>query len=218
MTQDELKKLAAETAVQFIKRDMVVGVGTGSTVNFFIDAMARIKNDIEMTVASSVQTEERLKQNGIEFAELNNVSNIDLYVDGADEANSHHYLIKGLGGALTREKIIASAAKKFICIIDQSKKVDLLSSIAPVPVEVIPMARSYVARELVKMGGDPVYREGVVTDNGNQILDVHNLKITDPVLMEKTLNNIAGVVENGIFAKRPADVVIMATPEGIKQL
>jgi ribose 5-phosphate isomerase A len=216
MTQDELKKQAAESALTYIKRDMTVGVGTGSTVNYFIDALARMKQDIGMTVASSVQTENLLRQHGIEFAELNSVGTLDIYVDGADEASAHHYLIKGLGGALTREKVIASAAKQFICIIDQSKKVGLLGSISPVPVEVIPMARSFVAREIVKLGGDPVYREGVKTDNGNQILDAHNLKITDPVLMEKTLNNIPGVVENGIFAKRPADIVLVATPEGLQ--
>lgn len=218
MNQDDLKKLAAESALKYIKQDMTVGVGTGSTVNYFIDALATMKNDIDMTVASSVQTEDRLKQHGIEFTELNNAGTLDIYIDGADEANVHHYLVKGLGGALTREKVIASAAKQFICIIDQSKKVDLLGTISPIPVEVIPMARSYVAREIIKMGGDPVYREGIQTDNGNQILDVHNLKITDPVLMEKTLNNIAGVVENGIFAKRPADLILIATPNGVHQM
>ncbi|MDF3054243.1 MAG: rpiA [Gammaproteobacteria bacterium] len=218
MTQDELKKLAAESALAYIKRDMTVGIGTGSTVNHFIAALVRMKHDIGMTVASSIQTEQQLKQHGIEFTALNNVGTVDIYIDGADEANTHHYLIKGLGGALTREKVIASAAKQFICIIDQSKKVDVLGNLSPVPVEVIPMARSYVAREIVKMGADPVYREGIQTDNGNQILDVHNLKITDPVIMEKMLNNIPGVVENGIFAKRPADVIIMATPEGIRTI
>lgn len=216
MTQDELKKLAAESALTYIKRDMTVGVGTGSTVNHFIDALARMKRDIGMTVASSIQTENRLKQHGIEFTELNNVGVVDIYIDGADEANPHHYLTKGLGGALAREKVIASAAKQFVCIIDQSKKVEVLGTLSPVPVEVIPMARSFVAREIVKMGGDPVYREGVKTDNGNQILDVHNLKITDPVMMERTLNNIPGVVENGIFAKRTADIILVATPEGTK--
>lgn len=218
MTQDELKKLAAEYALKYVKQDMVVGVGTGSTVNYFIDALASMKNDIEITVASSVQTEERLKQNGIEFTELNNAGAVDIYIDGADEANSHHYLIKGLGGALTREKVIATAAKQFICIIDQTKKVDVLGSLAPVPVEVVPMARSYVARQLVQLGGDPVYREGVITDNGNQILDVHNLNLTDTVAIEKFINNIPGVLENGLFAKRPADVIVIASPDGIQTM
>lgn len=217
MTQDDLKKAAAESALQYITHGAMVGVGTGSTVKFFINALATIKNKLEGTVASSVETEQLLKAHNIPVYDLNSTS-LDVYVDGADEATLHHYLIKGRGGALLREKIIATVAKKFICIIDESKKVDVLGSLAPVPIEVIPMARSYVARQIVKLGGDPVYREGYKTDNGNVILDIYNLKILNPVQLEQALKNITGVVENGIFAHRPADILLVATKQGIETL
>jgi ribose 5-phosphate isomerase A len=216
MSPEDLKKSAAEAALQYIKPEMVVGVGTGSTVKYFIDALAGIKHTLEGTVASSLETEQLLKAHHIPVYDLNAMPTVDVYVDGADEANAHHYLIKGRGGALLREKIIATVAKQFICIVDESKKVEMLGEKAPVPVEVFPMARSYVAREIVKLGGDPIYREGYKTDNGNVILDVFNLKMTDPVLLEKTLKNITGVAENGIFAQRPADVLLVATKQGIK--
>jgi ribose 5-phosphate isomerase A len=207
---DVLKKAAAESAVQFIENGMLLGVGTGSTVNYFIEALRPIKNKIEGAVPTSHGTAERLKALGITILDLNSVSELPLYIDGADEINSAKQMIKGGGGALTREKIVAAVSKKFVCIADASKQVDLLGEF-PLPIEVIPMARSYVARELVKLGGTPVYRQGFVTDNGNVILDVHNLKLLDPVAMEQTLNNIAGVVCNGLFAKRPADVLVFAT-------
>jgi ribose 5-phosphate isomerase A len=216
MNQDQLKQLVAQAALAYVPQDVVLGVGTGSTVNFFIDALAQIKHRIEGAVASSIATEQRLKSHHIPVYDLNAVGELDVYIDGADEANSHLYLTKGLGGALTREKILAAASKKFVCMVDQTKKVELLGSKAPIPVEVIPLARSYVAREIVKLGGDPVYREGYKTDNGNIILDVYNLKILDPIALEQTLKNIAGVVENGIFAKRPADVLLTATPQGVQ--
>lgn len=214
MTQDEMKKQAAEAALQYIQEDSIVGVGSGSTVKFFIEALAKIKNRIEGAVASSKETEQLLKQQGIPVYDLNTVNNVGIYVDGADEANDYFYLIKGKGGALTREKIIATVAKKFICIIDQSKKVDVLGTTCPLPVEVIPMARSYVARELVKIGGSPVYREGFITDNGNIILDVHHLEILEPLKLETTIKCITGVVDNGLFAKRHADIILMATTMG----
>lgn len=216
MNQDQLKQAVAQAALAYVPQDGILGVGTGSTVNFFIDALAPIKHRIEGAVASSVATEQRLKSHHISVLDLNAVGTLDVYIDGADEANVHLYLTKGLGGALTREKILAAASKKFICMIDQSKKVELLGTKAPIPVEVIPLARSYVAREIVKLGGDPVYREGYKTDNGNVILDVYNLKILDPIPLEHRLKTIAGVVESGIFAKRPADVLLIATPEGVQ--
>lgn len=216
MSPQDLKKSAAEAALQYIKPEMVVGVGTGSTVKYFIDALASIKHTLEGTIASSLETEQLLKAHHIPVYDLNAMRTVDVYVDGADEANAHHYLIKGRGGALLREKIIATVAKQFICIVDESKKVGILGEKAPVPVEVFPMARSYVAREIVKLGGDPIYREGYKTDNGNVILDVFNLKLTDPVLIEKALKNITGVAENGIFAQRPADVLLVATKQGIE--
>jgi len=213
MTQDEMKKLAAIKAVDFIKDDTIVGVGTGSTVNHFIDALASIKERIIGAVSSSEDSTKRLKAHGIEVFDLNNIDAIDVYVDGADEINQHMHMIKGGGAALTREKIVAAVATTFICIADNSKQVDVLGAF-PLPIEVIPMARSYVAREIVKLGGDPVYRTGVTTDNGNVILDVHNLEIIDPLTLEKSINALVGVVTNGLFADRGADILIIGTPEG----
>ena len=215
MTQDEMKKSAAIKALDFIKNDTIVGVGTGSTVNHFIDALATIKDRIIGAVSSSEESTKRLKAYGIEVFDLNNVDGIDVYVDGADEINKHMHMIKGGGAALTREKIVAAVAKTFVCIADSSKQVKLLGHF-PLPVEVIPMARSYVAREIVKLGGDPVYRTGVITDNGNVILDVYNLEILDPLTLEKDLNALVGVVTNGLFANRGADTLIIGTPEGAK--
>jgi ribose 5-phosphate isomerase A len=215
MTQDEMKKAAGWAALKYVEKGSIVGVGTGSTVNHFIDALGTIKDDIKGAVSSSVASTERLKELGIEVFECNDVIKLDVYVDGADEINPTRDMIKGGGAALTREKIVAAISDKFVCIVDDTKAVDVLGQF-PLPVEVIPMARSYVARELVKLGGDPAYREGVVTDNGNVILDVHNMKITNPKEMEDKINNIAGVVTNGLFAHRGADVVITGTPEGAK--
>ncbi len=215
MTQDEMKKAAAIKALDYIKADTIVGVGTGSTVNHFIDALATIKEKIIGAVSSSDASTERLKSYGIEVFDLNNVDGIDVYVDGADEINPHMHMIKGGGAALTREKIVAAVAKTFVCIADDSKQVPMLGGF-PLPVEVIPMARSYVARELVKLGGDPAYRQGVITDNGNVIIDVHNLKILDPKALENSINAIVGVVTNGLFANRPANVLIIGTADGTK--
>lgn len=215
MTQDEMKKAAAIKALEYIEADTIVGVGTGSTVNHFIDALATIKDKIVGAVSSSEASTERLKSYGIEVFDLNNVDGIDVYVDGADEVNAHMHMIKGGGAALTREKIVAAVAKTFVCIADGSKQVPVLGSF-PLPVEVIPMARSYVARELVKLGGDPAYRTGVTTDNGNVILDVHNLEIIDPIALEKSINAIVGVVTNGLFANRAANVLIIGTEDGAK--
>jgi len=217
MSQDQLKKQAAEAALEYIIPDTVVGVGTGSTVNFFIDALAGIKNQIEGAVSSSEASTARLKAHGIRVLDLNEISDIPVYVDGADESNQHLQLIKGGGGALTREKIIAHMADKFVCVVDQSKLVEVLGSF-PLPIEVIPMARSMIARELVKRGGQPVYREGFVTDNGNQILDVHNLEIMEPAKLEDELNNIPGIVTVGLFALRPADLLIIGTEDGIRKI
>jgi ribose 5-phosphate isomerase A len=217
MTQDEMKKAAAQAALDYVEDDTIIGIGTGSTANHFIDLLAGIKGRIEGTVASSVASAERLKKHGIPVFDLNAVGDLSLYVDGADESSHHLHLIKGGGGALTREKIVAAASKKFVCIADESKLVDVLGKF-PLPVEVIPMARSYVARQIVKLGGQPVLREGFTTDNGNVILDVHNLKILNPVELEAKLNNIVGVVTNGLFAMRPADVLILGTPSGAKTL
>lgn len=216
MNQLEMKKIAAQAALQFVKPDMIVGVGSGSTVNCFIEALGTLKDQIKGAVAASKNSEERLRQQGIEVFSTNDVSSLDIYVDGADEINPQKMMIKGGGAALTREKIVAALAKNFICIVDSSKQVDVLGSTFPLPIEVIPMARSQVARKLVTLGGAPEYREGVVTDNGNIILDVHNFAIMNPVEMEKELNNIAGVVTNGVFALRPADTVIIGTPDGAK--
>lgn len=214
MTQDELKRKVAEAALKYVKDVPIIGVGTGSTVNHFVDFLADIKADIEGTVSSSVMTTERLKKLGIPVLDLNAVGTIEVYVDGADEINPRKQLVKGGGGALTREKIIAAASKQFVCIADGSKRVNILGAF-PLPVEVIPMARSYVAREMVKLGGQPVWRENFVTDNHNQILDVHNLDIIDPIKMEQTINNITGVVTVGLFAMRPADVILVSEGEEI---
>ena len=205
----EAKKLAAEKAIDYVEDGMIVGVGTGSTVAYFIDALAAWKHRIAGAVSSSEQSTARLKSHGIEVIDLNNAGPLQLYVDGADECDPHKRLIKGGGAALTREKIIAEASDKFVCIIDASKMVPVLGKF-PLPIEVIPMARSLVARELLRMtGGQPVWREGVTTDNGNWVLDLHNLAITDPVAVERELNQIPGVVSVGLFARRPADVVIV---------
>ncbi|WP_288368497.1 ribose-5-phosphate isomerase RpiA [uncultured Alcanivorax sp.] len=213
MNQDVLKKQVAEAALRFVPEGDIIGVGTGSTANFFIDALATLKDRIKGTVASSEATTERLKQHGIEVFSLNDVGSLSVYVDGADEVNQHREMIKGGGGALTREKIVAAMAKEFICIVDGSKQVNRLGAF-PLPIEVIPMARSYVARKLVALGGQPQYREGFLTDNGNIILDVHNLDISNPIELETTLNNIVGVVTNGLFAKRPADIVLVGEKSG----
>ena len=209
MKSEEQKKLSALKALEYVKSGMIIGVGTGSTVNYFIDALAGMKANLEGAVASSVETEKRLKKVGIPLVDLNSVAELPLYVDGADEVNRYGYMIKGGGGALTREKIVAAVAKKFVCVVDDSKMVGVLGKF-PLPVEVIPMARSFVARELVKLGGNPVYRAGFVTDNHNIILDVHNFEMLDPVALEQKLNNIPGIVTNGIFALRPADVIIVS--------
>ncbi|WP_370515680.1 ribose-5-phosphate isomerase RpiA [Kangiella sp. HZ709] len=213
MTQDELKALVGKAAVEYVKEDTIVGVGTGSTVNFFIDELAKIKHKIKGAVSSSEASTERLKNHGIEVFDLNQVSEIPVYVDGADESNHLLALIKGGGGALTREKIIAAVSTKFICIADESKLVRRLGEF-PLPIEVVPMARSYVAREIVKLGGDPVYRAGFVTDNGNVILDVHGLEINEPMKLESILNSLVGVVTNGLFAERSADVLLIAKSHG----
>lgn len=212
MNQDDLKKQAAEAALAYVEGG-VIGVGTGSTVNHFIDALAGIKSRIEGAVSSSEVSTERLKRHGIPVFDLNAVGELALYVDGADESNGRLELIKGGGGALTREKIVAAASRKFVCIADESKLVEVLGRF-PLPVEVIPMARSYVARELVRLGGTPVWREGFVTDNGNLILDVQNLEIADPKGLEQQINAIAGVLTVGIFALRPADVLILGAAQG----
>lgn len=221
MTQDEMKKAVGQAAVDYIKprlaKDSIVGVGTGSTANCFIDALAEIKHLFDGAVASSEATAERLQAHGIPVYDLNNVSEMEVYVDGADEFDNGLHLVKGGGGALTREKIVAAVAKEFVCIVDSTKHVDVLGAF-PLPVEVIPMARSQVARELVKMDGMPEWRENFVTDNGNVILDVYDLEITDPKGLEEHLNNIVGVVTNGLFAQRGADVVLMGTEEGVKTI
>lgn len=215
MSNEAGKKTAALAALDFIKDDMIVGVGSGSTVDYFIAALASVKSKIEGAVASSVATANKLKALSIPVLDLNSVNDLPLYVDGADEINPAKQMIKGGGGALTREKIIATVAKKFVCIADDSKQVDILGEF-PVAVEVIPMARSYVARQIVELGGDPVYREGFVTDNGNLILDVYNLKLLNPRAMEERLKKIVGVVENGIFAERTADVLLLGAEKTVK--
>lgn len=221
MTQDELKQAVARAALDYIKpkldADTVIGVGTGSTANYFIDYLAEIKADIFATVASSEASASRLKQHGIPVYNLNTVDAVAFYVDGADEANHALELIKGGGAALTREKIVAACAKEFICIADETKLVDQLGQF-PLPVEVVPMARSHVGRELVRLGGDPIYREGVLTDNGNIILDVFNFAIDTPLDVEQKINNITGVVTNGLFAHRPADILLLATQSGVRTL
>lgn len=218
MTQDEMKQAVARAAIEYVVSDTIIGVGTGSTANFFIDELAKIKHRIEGTVASSEASAARLKAHGIPVLDLNSVPEISVYIDGADEADAGCHLVKGGGGALTREKIVLAVAKKFICIADESKKVAFLGKF-PLPIEVIPMARSYVAREIVKrFGGEPVLRAGFTTDNGNLILDVHGLQITDPVALENEINSIVGVVTNGLFAARKADVILYGTPNGVEKV
>lgn len=223
MNQQEQKVVAAQAAFEYVKdlinhwgEEIVIGIGTGSTANLFIDQIAQIKNSISAAVASSEESAERLKSHGISTTDLNSAGKLRVYIDGADEVNENLQLIKGGGAALTREKIIAAASSEFICIADESKFVPLLGKF-PLPVEVIPMSRSF-ARELVKLGGDPAYRSGVVTDNGNHIVDVHNLEILDPRKLERQINNITGVVTNGIFADRPADLLLLATDDGVKKI
>tara|TARA_B100001175_G_scaffold230051_1_gene196651 strand:- start:336 stop:1001 length:666 start_codon:yes stop_codon:yes gene_type:complete len=214
-TQDELKQQVANAAINYVKSG-IIGVGTGSTANYFIDALAEIKNKIDGAVASSEATSDRLKSHGIEVFDLNDINGMDIYVDGADEITEHMHMLKGGGGALTREKIVAANAKEFICICDESKYVSVLGKF-PLPVEVLPMAKSYVARELTKLGGQPELRD-FTTDNGNIILDVHELKIIDPIEIETKINQIVGVVTNGLFAARPADILLLGTDNGVKTI
>ncbi len=221
MTQDDLKKAVAQAAFKRIEphlhEDSVIGVGTGSTANVFIEYLAEAKHLVTSTVASSEETARRLKEHGIPVYDLNSVDEVTVYIDGADEANEYLQLIKGGGAALTREKIIAAVAKEFICIADESKFVTVLGNF-PLPVEVIPMARSHVGRQIVKLGGDPVYREGVLTDNGNVIIDIYNMSITDPRKLENDLNQIVGVVTNGLFAQRPADILLLGKADGVVEI
>ena len=215
--QDELKRAVARAAIEYVPIDSIVGVGTGSTANFFIDELAGIKHKIRGAVASSEASAKRLMGHGIEVLPLNDAGDLEVYVDGADEITRHLHMIKGGGGALTREKIVAAASKKFVCVCDASKLVDVLGKF-PLPIEVIPMARSSVARQLAALGGQPKLREGFTTDNGNIILDVHGLSIMNPVELESTLDHIAGVVTNGLFARRGADVLLLGTTEGVKTM
>jgi len=217
LSQDDLKRAVAKAAIEYIPADCIVGVGTGSTANFFIDELAKIKNKIRGTVASSEASAKRLQGHGIKVLSLNDAGELSVYVDGADEITTGMHMVKGGGGALTREKIVAGASAKFICLCDASKLVDVLGAF-PLPIEVIPMARSSVTRQLATLGGQVKLREGFTTDNGNIILDVHGLKITDPVELESMLDHIAGVVTNGLFARRGADVLLLGTPEGVKTL
>lgn len=217
MTQDEQKRAVAQAAIQHVLAGSIVGVGTGSTANYFIDELAKIKHKIKGAVASSEATAQRLKGHGIEVMDLNSVNDLPLYIDGADEVTEHLHMIKGGGGALTREKIVASVARKFVCVADQSKLVDILGEF-PLPVEVVPMARSYVAREISRIGGQPMLRQGFTTDNGNVILDVRGLKILNPVELETALNQITGVVTNGLFARRCADVLLLGTDSGVRTI
>jgi ribose 5-phosphate isomerase A len=214
MTQDEQKQAVARAALKYVVDDVWIGVGSGSTANFFIDELAKIKGRIKGAVASSVKTADRLKSHGITLDELNNTGDLAVYIDGADEVTEHGAMIKGGGGALTREKIVAAASRRFVCIVDSSKLVPVLGRF-PLPVEVIPMARSYVARELLRLGGQPTLRQGFTTDNGNVILDVHGLSITNPVELETTINQIVGVVTVGLFARRGADVVLLGNDGGV---
>jgi len=217
MTQDEAKQLAAVAALAHVRDDMMVGVGTGSTVNLFIDALASANLALRGAISSSEASTARLRKHGIEVMDLNSSDAPAVYIDGAAEADSHLRLIKGGGGALTREKIVAAASTRFICIVDESKVVDVLGRF-PLPVEVIPMARSYIARQMIRLGGAPVWREGFITDNGNHILDVHNFRIVDPVALETEINQLAGVVTVGLFARRPADLLIIGGKDGVKTL
>ena len=217
MTQDELKRAVAREAIKHVVEDAVIGVGTGSTANFFIDELARMRNRIAGAVASSERSAERLKGHGIRVLDLNSVNDLPVYVDGADEITEHLAMIKGGGGALTREKIVAAVARKFVCIADESKLVPVLGKV-PLPVEVIAMARAYVARQMVKLGGQPKLREGFATDNGNIVLDVWGLSILNPVELETAVNNIAGVVTNGLFARRGADVLLLGTKTGVRTI
>lgn len=217
MNQDQLKRMVGEAALDHVRPDSIIGVGTGSTVNYFIQALINSGIRIEAAVSSSEATTGLLQAGGIEVVDLNQTGGLDVYIDGADEFDAHRRLIKGGGGALTREKIVAAASRKFVCIADESKQVGVLGAF-PLPLEVIPLARSLVARKMVALGGQPEWREGFVTDNGNWILDIHNMDLIDPLGMEKTINNLAGVVTCGLFALRPADLVLIATDKGIRQL
>ena len=217
MNQDQLKRMVGEAALDHVRPDSIIGVGTGSTVNCFIEALINSGTRIEAAVSSSEATTRLLQAGGIDVVDLNQTGGLDVYIDGADEFDAHRRLIKGGGGALTREKIVAAASRKFVCIADESKQVSVLGAF-PLPLEVIPLARSLVARKMVALGGQPEWREGFVTDNGNWILDVRNIDLIDPVAMEKTINNLAGVVTCGLFALRPADLVLIATEKGIRQL
>ena len=217
MTPEQAKQLVAEAAIEYIEWDWVIGVGTGSTANLFIDELAKIKGQIDGTVASSEASAQRLRDHGIKVMELDQVGSLPIYVDGADESTEHLHLIKGGGAALTREKIVAAASEKFVCIADDSKLVPTLGAF-PLPVEVIPMAKSYVARQLVKLGGNPILRDGIITDNGNVIIDVHDLSITNPIELENQINQIVGVVTNGLFAKRGADVLLLGGADGVRKI
>lgn len=217
MTQDEMKKAAAQAALAYVEPGMIVGIGTGSTANHFIDLLAGMKDQIEATVASSIASAKRLESHGIRVLDLNEAGQLSLYVDGADESNAQLQLVKGGGGALTREKIVAGASDKFVCIADATKLVPVLGKF-PLPIEVIPMAQALVAREMEKLGGKPVLRSGFTTDNGNIILDIHGLSITDPIALENRINQIPGVVTNGLFAIRPADVLILGSADGVQTL
>lgn len=217
MTQDDLKRAVAQAAIAYVPTDCIVGVGTGSTANFFIDELAKIKHKLRGAVASSEASAKRLQGHGIEVISLNDAGELPVYIDGADEITRHLHMVKGGGGALTREKIVAAASKKFICLCDSSKLVDVLGKF-PLPIEVIPMARSYIAREVIKLGGHPQLREGFTTDNGNIILDVHGLQILNPVELETALNQLPGVVTNGLFARRGADVLLLGAPEGVQTI
>jgi len=217
MTQDDKKKAVARAALEFVESGTIVGVGTDSTANYFIDALAEVKHKVDASVASSEESARRLRAHGIPVTDLNSVSEMAVYVDGADESTRNLHLIKGGGGALTREKIVAAVAARFVCVVDESKLVDRLGAF-PLPVEVIPMARSYVARRIVRMGGQPELREGFTTDNGNVIVDIHNLDILEPARLETELNQITGVVCNGLFAQRPADILLIGRDSGVDTL
>lgn len=217
MSPEQAKQLVAQAAIEYIEWDWIIGVGTGSTANLFIDELAKIKGNIEGAVASSEASAERLRNHGIRVFELDQTGDLPIYIDGADESTKHLHLIKGGGAALTREKIVAAASAKFICIADDSKLVDTLGAF-PLPIEVIPMAKSYIGRQIVKLGGNPILREGVTTDNGNVIIDVHDLKIQNPVELERELNQLAGVVTNGLFAQRSADVLLLGGENGVTKI